>query len=208
MVRAGFVGQILTRVILALIVVLRRMLAQIGVNGLCFLCGHFNINAAQAVNDGCQAIKVDGNVIFDVQFKILVDGAHGKLTAAARIGGVDAVLVLVAGNGDIQVTQDAGQLNRAVVLVDGHDNLHVAILQAVLQRRRAGIHADEQDVDDVRGKVGVDVQLIGVNGVVDFVVRDFDGRAVVIKKYVAAKVVVIIEDNIAIIADGVVLTRG
>ena len=86
--------------------------------------------------------------------------------------------------------------------------MHVAILQAVIQRCRAGIHADEQDVDDVRGKVGVDVQLIGVNGVVDFVVRDFDGLAVVIKKYVAAKVVVIIEDNIAIIADGIVLARG
>ena len=154
------------------------MLLQIFVDIPGLTLGQLDVDAPQGVDDGGQAVEVDGDVILDVHLEIPVHGPHGQGGAAAGLflhgalldliaaileGGIDLGLVLVAGDGDQGIPQDRGHLDRSRVPVDGDDDLRVAQADDLLGILAAGIHADEQDVDHVLRQVRVQVEGIGID---------------------------------------------
>ncbi len=66
-----------------------------------FFCD-FYINAAQLVNNGCKHFKADKHVIVNADFKIVFEGIHKQLCAAAALCGVQLVLA-VTGNFQIHI---------------------------------------------------------------------------------------------------------
>ena len=102
--------------------------------------------------------------------------------AAEGIG--DEGLVFAAGDLDVGVAGDGGQLDGAFLRVDGQDHQHVGPLGDGVVRRgvlfpahllaelldllgAADVHTDQQDVDDVVRQVRVDAQVGRIDGFVD-----------------------------------------
>ena len=113
---------------------------QVCIDGGGFCFGQVEINAAQAFNDLCDTVEVDGNIILDAQFKIVIDRTDAGFRRVSpgykftifivrmTIAVGDDGLVLPAGYFHIGVAGNGRELDGTVIHVYGKNDQHVRTL--------------------------------------------------------------------------------
>ena len=167
---------------------------QVGVDGSGFRLCQVDIDAAETFDDLGNPVEIDRHVFADVQFKVVVDGSDtgfrcicpGRVFSvgivirmAVAVG--DECLVLSAGHFHEGVAGDGRKLDRSVAGVQRKDDQHVGTLCVFALFRELlfilgspDVQTDEQDVDDVVRQVLIDLQFVGINGIVQFILgREF-----------------------------------
>ena len=104
--------------------------------------GEADVDAAERVHDGPEAVEVDQHVVVDGDAEVLLDRLH-QLPRAALEGGVDAVLATGAGDRDDQVAGDGQHRDALAGRFDpdhqgGVVALAADVAVAAARRRRRG----------------------------------------------------------------------
>ena len=161
---------------------------QVCIDGCGFSLGQVEINTAQAFDDLRDTVEVDGDIMPDVQLKIVIDrpdtgfrriGPGYKFTVfivCVTVAVGDDGLILPAGHFHVGVAGNGRKLDGTVIQVDGKNDQHVGTLgiltlfrEQLFLFRSADVQADQQDVDDIIRQVFIDFQFVRINGLVQFI---------------------------------------
>jgi len=120
------------------------------VHDLDLILGQVQINAVDAVHEFLDEDEVDHHRAVHVNAVVLLDRLIHQIRAADGISRIQAVAA-VAGNRHIAVPQQRGHQNVLAGLINAAQHHGVAAAGEIVI---AGIHADDHDVHQIRGKSG------------------------------------------------------
>lgn len=115
-----------------------------------------NGDAAERVNEGGDGIKIDAEIIIEVDFHKIGDGEHGVFDVGTHKSTAMSELVFLLGivERDVVVAGDAGDENLAGFGVDAEDHVDIAELIA-------GINTTDKNIEGILGEVEGFLRLKG-----------------------------------------------
>ena len=121
----------------------------------CFLRSQLHVNAAQIVDDLHELAKAHFHVVVNHNTEVLIQRLVQQVHTAQHIGRIDLLLV-VAGDLDIQVSHEGSKGDGVLLGVDGHQNHGIRSFPDTLQR----VLAHQQNVGNI---LSLDDKLRKVN---------------------------------------------